>query len=81
MQETTIDFWRLIWQEESPTIVMVTNLVEDARIKCSQYWPKSGSSNFGPFEVTLVDEQIFIDYTVRELEVKVSNSLPAYNIR
>ena len=50
---------------------MVTNLKEDNDIKCQQYWPGSGSEEFGPFHVTLIDEQIFTDYTVRNLQVEV----------
>lgn len=55
---------------------MVTNLVEDGRHKCAQYWPNSQgtSEHHGPFNITLVDEQIFVDYTVRRLTLnKVSN--------
>ena len=50
---------------------MVTNLKEDNNIKCWQYWPDSGSKDFGPFQVTLIDQQIFTDYTVRNLQVEV----------
>ena len=32
MQETVYDFWRMVWQEQSACIVMVTNLVEVGRV-------------------------------------------------
>ena len=67
-----VDFWRLIYQERTPTIVMVTNLKEGNKKKCEQYWPDSGSKNFGPFRVTLTEQQVFADYTTRTLQVTVS---------
>ena len=68
---TVVDFWRLVWQERSPTIVMITNLVEGAKIKCHQYWPDKESAKYGPFEVSLIDQQILADYTVRTLILQV----------
>ena len=51
---------------------MVTNITEDKKIKCQQYWPDSESKDFGPFKVTLNDQQMFSDYIVRHLSVQVS---------
>ena len=41
-------------------IVMVTNLKEGTKNKCEQYWPdgRAESEEYGPFTVTLVDEQV-----------------------
>ena len=66
-----VDFWRLVWQERPPSIVMITNLVEGGKTKCQHYWPKSGCYEFGPFEVILTGEQILADYTIRKLSAKV----------
>ena len=66
-----VDFWRLIWQERPPTIVMVTNIKEGNKVKCEQYWPDSGSKNYGPFKVTLEEYQMFADYVIRTLQVNV----------
>ena len=65
----------MIWQERPPTIVMVTNLKEDKKVKCQQYWPDSGSQKFGPFQVTITDQQVFTDYTIRLLQVEVRTPL------
>ena len=66
-----MDFWRLVWQERSPTIVMITNLEEGGKPKCQRYWPDSGAETFGPFQVTLTDQQTLADYTTRSLLVQV----------
>ena len=50
---------------------MVTNVREEKKIKCQQYWPESVTKDYGPFRVTLADEQILTDYTIRELQLTV----------
>jgi len=72
LSNTVIDFWRLVWQLRPPSIVMVTNLREGSRAKCEQYWPELGTQEYGPFKVTLTDQQVFADYTIRQLFVSVS---------
>ena len=66
-----VDFWRLVWQERAPTIVMITNLEEGKKIKCHQYWPDKDSVKFGPFEVSIIDRQTVADYTIRTLMLQV----------
>ena len=51
---------------------MVTNIKEENKIKCQQYWPDSESKNFGPLKVTLNDQQMCSDYIVRHLSVEVT---------
>ena len=74
LSTTLVDFWRMIWQEKVPSVVMITNLVEDGKIQCDQYWPTSGSEAFGPFQVTITKQLILADYTIRTLSVEVYSS-------
>ena len=71
LKKTTVDFWRLVWQEKAPSIVMITNLEEGGKTKCQQYWPDSGSKSFGPFRVSVTDQQILADYTICSLYLEV----------
>ena len=71
LPKTVVDFWRLVWQEKPLTIVMVTNLVEGTKIKCQKYRPDSATKSYGPFQVTITDEQTLADYTTRSLLVQV----------
>ncbi|KAL9950698.1 hypothetical protein ACROYT_G043239 [Oculina patagonica] len=61
---TFSDFWRMIWQEKCVTIVMLTNLVEQGKGKCDQYWPDK-TTKFGSITVTLHKTEAFADYIVR----------------
>ncbi|CAI8035586.1 Receptor-type tyrosine-protein phosphatase zeta, partial [Geodia barretti] len=64
-----VDFWRMVWQEKVPSVVMITNLVEGKKTKCEQYWPSSGSQDFGPFHVSITHQLTLADYTIRTLSV------------
>jgi protein tyrosine phosphatase len=63
---TVVDFWRMVWQLHSPTVVMMTNL-EEGRKKCEQYWPNFGTTDYGPYSVTLAEQKIRADYNIRKL--------------
>lgn len=39
LPNTLIEFWRMVQQESSNFIVMLTTIIERGRIKCQQYWP------------------------------------------
>ena len=71
LPNTLTDIWRLVWQEMVKVLVMLTRIVEAGQRKCVQYWPDQESQEYGPFTVTLADQQVFADYIVRTLEVKV----------
>ena len=71
MRKTTVDFWRMVWQERCQTIMMLANLVEGDKIKCHKYWPETGTQSFGPFNVIITGQQILADYTTREFTVVV----------
>ncbi|CAI8010985.1 Receptor-type tyrosine-protein phosphatase mu [Geodia barretti] len=74
LPKTVVDFWRMVWQERSQSIVMLANLVEASSVKCHKYWPETGTLSFGPFNVTITGQQILADYTTREFSVQLSES-------
>ncbi|XP_056594538.1 protein tyrosine phosphatase receptor type Ma isoform X8 [Triplophysa dalaica] len=69
MQETIYDYWRMVWQENTATIVMVTNLVEVGRVKCCKYWPDD-TEIYRDMKVTLIETQLLSEYVIRTFAVE-----------
>ena len=60
------DMWRLVWQERAHRVIMVTNLIEDGRHKCEQYWPDAGSRAYEcGMTVEKLEEEQYADFTIR----------------
>jgi netrin-G3 ligand len=70
LPETLADFWRLVWEQRSATIVMLTRLEERARVKCDQYWPARGTETYGVMCVTLTDTQELATYVIRTFQLQ-----------
>eukprot|EP00045_Choanoeca_perplexa_P017971 m.272999 g.272999 ORF g.272999 m.272999 type:complete len:1318 (+) comp17682_c0_seq4:176-4129(+) len=78
------DFWRMVWQQKSQVIVMVTNLEEKGRIKCHKYWPDLSPSvsaddvradelpnlQFGVYTVYFKHQTITPLWTVRTFDLQ-----------
>ncbi|ULT95901.1 hypothetical protein L3Y34_004513 [Caenorhabditis briggsae] len=79
LPSTFSDFWSMIWQERSNVIVCITNMVEDGKRKCDQYWPSVPDSpqNFGNYQVTLISESTNAHFSHRVLDLKIAKSVPA----
>ncbi|XP_041124660.1 receptor-type tyrosine-protein phosphatase epsilon-like isoform X2 [Polyodon spathula] len=73
-QETVADFWRMIWEQKSATIVMLTNLKERKEDKCDQYWPDQGCWMYGNVRVAVEDFTVLVDYTIRKFCVQYQTS-------
>ncbi|XP_051846020.1 receptor-type tyrosine-protein phosphatase H isoform X22 [Antechinus flavipes] len=70
LPQTVGDFWRLVWDQQSRTIVMLTNCVESGRVKCEHYWPLDAQTcNHGRLRVTLKGEEVAEHWTVRDLQL------------
>ncbi|ODN02995.1 Tyrosine-protein phosphatase Lar [Orchesella cincta] len=70
LPETFADFWRMCWEVNTATIIMMTRLEERARVKCDQYWPTRGSETYGDITVTLREVQELAFYCIRSFLVR-----------
>lgn len=80
MESTISDFWRMIYQEEAKTILMLTKTVEEGKTRCAQYWPpESGAyKTYGSMFVNnrrVEKEDKFIISTIEVLPEGCSNSV------
>ncbi|KAM7541752.1 hypothetical protein Aperf_G00000000560 [Anoplocephala perfoliata] len=85
LPETFGDFWRMIWEQNSRVIVMMTKLEERSRLKCDQYWPSRGteiyqiypenaprnpSADYTALSVTLLESTDYAYYTIRTFNLQ-----------
>ncbi|XP_036816571.1 receptor-type tyrosine-protein phosphatase epsilon-like isoform X1 [Oncorhynchus mykiss] len=73
-QDTVADFWRMIWEQKTATIVMLTNLKERKEDKCYQYWPDQGCWTYGNVRVAVEDVTVLVDYTIRKFCIQYQAS-------
>ena len=76
MSNTFGDFWRMVWEQGTSAIVMMTKLEERTRIKCDQYWPNKGTETYsdGAINVTITDTKETAYYTIRTFIISANYS-------
>ncbi|XP_047675780.1 titin [Tachysurus fulvidraco] len=66
---TVNEFWRMIWEKNCHTIVMLTKCYEQGRVKCEKYWPPEAKL-YNNILVTTISEIELEDWTIRDFTVK-----------
>uniref|UniRef100_A0A8C1FNS6 protein-tyrosine-phosphatase n=1 Tax=Cyprinus carpio carpio TaxID=630221 RepID=A0A8C1FNS6_CYPCA len=74
MPDTFSDFWRMVWEQHTANIIMITKLEEKSRNKCDQYWPSRGTETYGLMQVNLLDTVELATYCVRTFALFKSGS-------
>ncbi|XP_055002460.1 receptor-type tyrosine-protein phosphatase H-like [Sorex araneus] len=71
LPHTVGDFWRLVWEQQSHTVVMLTNCMESGRVKCDDYWPLDAQPcTHGHLQVTLEQEDVKENWIIRTLKLR-----------
>ncbi|XP_069026431.1 receptor-type tyrosine-protein phosphatase delta-like isoform X31 [Embiotoca jacksoni] len=81
LPETFGEFWRMIWEQRSAIVVMMTKLEERSRVKCDQYWPTRGTETYGLIQVTLLDTVELATYCVRTFALFKNGSSEKREVR
>nr|XP_015193870.1 PREDICTED: receptor-type tyrosine-protein phosphatase eta isoform X1 [Lepisosteus oculatus] len=77
---TVNDFWRMIWEKNVHTLVMLTRCNEQGRVKCEEYWP-SQTKVCSNITVTLTSEIPLEDWTIRDFKIKNTKTAETRNLR
>uniref|UniRef100_A0A1A7Z2V7 protein-tyrosine-phosphatase n=1 Tax=Iconisemion striatum TaxID=60296 RepID=A0A1A7Z2V7_9TELE len=75
------DFWRMIWEWKTCSIVMLTELEERGQEKCAQYWPSDGTVSHGDISIEIKREEENESYTVRDFLVTNTRENKARAVR
>ncbi|XP_042273045.1 protein tyrosine phosphatase receptor type Fa isoform X9 [Thunnus maccoyii] len=81
LPETLSDFWRMVWEQRTCTVVMMTRLEEKSRVKCDQYWPSRGTETYGMIQVTMLDTVELATYSVRTFALYKNGSSEKREVR
>ncbi|XP_016085817.1 receptor-type tyrosine-protein phosphatase eta-like [Sinocyclocheilus grahami] len=66
---TVNEFWRMVWEKNVFTIVMLTKCNEMGRVKCEKYWP-SGTNHYQNISVTTTSEIELESWIIRDFRIK-----------
>ncbi|XP_022610174.1 receptor-type tyrosine-protein phosphatase eta isoform X3 [Seriola dumerili] len=77
---TVNEFWRMIWEKNVQTLVMLTRCNEQGRVKCEQYW-SSGMKHFENITVTTTSEIPLEDWTIRDFDIKNVKTAETRSVR
>ncbi|XP_077356366.1 receptor-type tyrosine-protein phosphatase O isoform X2 [Festucalex cinctus] len=70
LPETRNDFWKMVLQQKSPLVVMLTQCNERRRVKCDHYWPFSDEPvMYGEISVEMLSENESPEWTIRKFRL------------
>ncbi|XP_076577842.1 receptor-type tyrosine-protein phosphatase O isoform X3 [Chaetodon auriga] len=70
LPETRNDFWKMVLQQKSPIIVMLTQCNERRRVKCDHYWPFTDEPvMYGEISVEMLSESESPEWTIRKFRL------------
>ncbi|KAM4720013.1 tyrosine-protein phosphatase non-receptor type 13 isoform 2-T3 [Anableps anableps] len=67
------DFWQMVWEQNSNVIAMMTQEIENGKVKCQRYWPdtpRTAEMVDDRLQITLVKDQHLDHFVIRLIEVK-----------
>lgn len=75
LPNTVHDFWRMVWEQKSRTIVMMTQLEERGRVKCVQFWPSRDSVTYHGITIAACNVEELAYYNIRTFRLQFNNEI------
>uniref|UniRef100_A0A7N8Y8G7 Protein tyrosine phosphatase receptor type O n=1 Tax=Mastacembelus armatus TaxID=205130 RepID=A0A7N8Y8G7_9TELE len=70
LPETRNDFWKMVLQQKSPIVVMLTQCNERRRVKCDHYWPFTDEPvMYGEISVEMLSEIECPEWIIRKFRL------------
>lgn len=70
-KNTIDDFWRMVWEQNSSVVVMLTKEVENTKPKCARYWPEEGQAEiYGKLRVKVEQEETVGEMVIRTMTLE-----------
>ncbi|KAM7177723.1 receptor-type tyrosine-protein phosphatase O isoform 1-T1 [Macrochelys suwanniensis] len=76
LPETRNDFWKMVLQQKSQIIVMLTQCNEKRRVKCDHYWPFTEEPIvYGDITVEMLSEEEQTDWSYRNFRISYADEV------
>ncbi|XP_064277419.1 receptor-type tyrosine-protein phosphatase O isoform X2 [Passer domesticus] len=76
LPETRNDFWKMVLQQKSQIIVMLTQCNEKRRVKCDHYWPFTEDPvAYGDITVEMLSEEEHTDWVYRSFRISYADEV------
>nr|XP_016852064.1 PREDICTED: receptor-type tyrosine-protein phosphatase O isoform X2 [Anolis carolinensis] len=76
LPETRNDFWKMVLQQKSQIIVMLTQCNEKRRVKCDHYWPFTEEPvSYGDITVEMLSEEQQSDWVFRNFRISYADEV------
>ncbi|GIL46797.1 hypothetical protein Vafri_3673 [Volvox africanus] len=89
LASTVDDFWRMVFENNCSTLIMLTRTVENNHIKCADYFNQrpgkfvrvGETAKFGAYRVTTTDvQEVSPDITKRKLQLSLSTTQEMHEV-
>ena len=72
-ENTTVDFWRLVWEQDVHTVVVLSNI---AQPDLTVFWPENDSLRVGQVKIRHTEEGLLSGFQTKDFRLECGESTP-----